>query len=391
MAWGGGPAAAAAAATVAADALLDSYELERRPHVRATTQSALSICALIIIRAWPLTRLRDLLLIAGDRFPLTTEWTQGRPAGTNVWVPEWVPNPFRLPTAAERGLFDFRAGAGAAEPGWLARDAAAGAPLPNFAVLELEGAAAAPVRLDDALWRACDAEQQRRAAAGAAASDADARQHPRPLWVLLLAPGASALGAADHPLTRLPPATLAALLSGGDAGGSGGPACVALQLLPASGAPARLAAHARVRHAAAAVVLAAPSSFPADAAACEEAWMPCAHASAADATTALAAWFESMSAVAVLVRPDRFVFGAYSQREFAGAAERVARLYSSPEAPLLLRPRARHLCARARTVLPLAATVALALALALGALWGGSAPTLALQQSQLARLLWSRR
>jgi hypothetical protein len=117
--------------------------------------------------------------------------------------------------------------------------------------------------------------------------------------------------------------------------------------------------------------------------------MPCAHASAADATTALAAWFESMSAVAVLVRPDRFVFGAYSQREFAGAVERVARLYSAPGAPPLLRPRARHLCARARAALPLATTVALVLALALAAFWGGGALALALHQ--LAQLLWLRR
>jgi hypothetical protein len=323
---GGAGAGAGAAAAAAAEALLDSYELERRAHVRAVVHIAQSMGALIMLRRPPLTWARNALFWALDRFPLTTAWAKN-PLG-------------KLPAGFDAGLLDFHArgglrGAAPALPLWAARDTATGMPVPNLPVLDEEGR---PGRLDEALWRAATAATRGRPSAGRAASraaaaaahkaaavdadanadaDADADADAAPAWIVLLAPGTSVLSRGDHPAFACAAAH-----------GVSGPRCRVVQLLPAVSSEVRLreffSAKARGECAG------------------DEPWAGGADWAVADATAGLGAWFEAMGAIAVVVRPDRIVFGAYAQAEWPVASARLADLWGGGAGPHLLKKRQRY-------------------------------------------------
>ena len=241
------PQAAAAAAasrhgstSVAAPALLASYQPERQWHLAGVTLVALVIGRLVMLSSpAPLRIARNWVVGALYHCPLTRpffkvrrEVVGGRGGGGGS--PEPPPHsicppqdPFAPPTSLGRGLFDFHAPDGRRRwqrtsstttgrrrgppPGWRGRDDVTGRLMPNAPVGSASRGPASRQRLDAALEEAI----ARFLGAGGA-----------PAWVLLCAPHTSAApwpadGGADgggeageeeeeaHPLRRLSPAVRA--------------------------------------------------------------------------------------------------------------------------------------------------------------------------------------
>jgi 2-polyprenyl-6-methoxyphenol hydroxylase-like FAD-dependent oxidoreductase len=119
------------------EALLPSYEAERRPHLRAVTRVAVAMGRLIALRSKALAAVRDVLIGFAYRFPLTAPIFK---------------QPFAPPTALDAGLFDFHNTRGLRarrelgpfdhNPSWVYRDGGTGMLLPNFPVAYLNANAA---------------------------------------------------------------------------------------------------------------------------------------------------------------------------------------------------------------------------------------------------------
>lgn len=273
----------------------------------------------------------------------------------------------------------------AALRGWRARDEASGRLAPNCVVGSASSGAESRLLLDHALRRAATS-----LAAGqlgtVAGSSADSPAPPT--WTLLCAPHTSAAPWGDaagrgglHPLSALPERVRlwAAASAGGAARPPGVPpsSLLVVQLLPACGAGIRIARHerwqrecvsatgeavsfsrrgssqkpGRGRTGAAPGASAEPAEkdeagtsrpelaedeayrllIDGDGAPSPEPWFRAAHIALADAAAAAQLWFDARCADAVLLRPDGYVYGAYTASELPDALVAVAVLLGTAE------------------------------------------------------------
>ncbi len=279
----GGGAAGGGAQTPFLEALLDSYHCERAAHVAAVTRLTLALGALIMLRSPPLAWARNALFAAANALPPTRALLR---------------DPIALPSrSAPPGAFLCAAdGTGAS-----------GEALPNLPVTAAgcgSGGGGA-VAWDAALWALREGERGGARAPGVP---------PWAPWALLLAPGDDACGSGSGSgsggahwgsLLRGAAAVAAAAARGGGGSGSGAqpalPPVLVVQLLPATGAGARLEAHAAWRR--------SPSPAPPPG----EAWWPVAHGAVGDVTSGLQAWLAARGAAGALIRPDGVVFAAYGR------------------------------------------------------------------------------
>lgn len=271
--------------------------------------------------------------------------------------------------------------------GWDARDWAAGRLVPNCVVGSASSGSASRLLLDHAMQRsALSLATGRLGYAPLGNARGDSSSTP-PTWIVLCAPhtsaapwpaqGGSACESSEkHPLAGGVSARVERWAANG--GGEAPPASslLVIQLLPACGAGIRIARHehwqrgrrvegrgrddavsmrSRPRRKSPARVLrrgettaAAPEDVDLgseeasrlELAADEayrrdtdgetpppiESWFGSTHCALADAAAALQLWFDARNADAVLLRPDSYVYGAYTASELAGALDNVAEL-----------------------------------------------------------------
>ena len=296
----------------AARQLADSYQLERLAHVTRVTDLSIQLGSLISLSrpAW-LAHARNAALGAINH---------ALPALRPLLIFPTGPLPYRQ---AEEGLFDFGGGGGGGGGG-----ARAAEPFPNAPVLALVGAGGAggegagagagaaarepaSVLLDEAVWRAAAELRRRRAGSGGAASALAP-------WALLLSPAAAVLA---------PGSAAGAALAGALQRCAGSVAV--LQVLPPTGAVARMQAHAA--WVAAGARAQGKKGGEGDEGGGDEPWWRHASGAVGDRGGAMGAWMEAAAAggaLAVLLRPDGLVYSAYGagaeEGARLGAALRVA-------------------------------------------------------------------
>lgn len=296
-------------------------------------------------------------------------------------------------------------------PGWRARDAAAGKSVPNYAIELLNDGAARRIALDELLQPGAADEQQQQQLQGADLESRAPLWSVlvSPRFSASVRRGGER--EVDHPLCTLGALRSTALNGGGDPNSVRGvlSATVGVQLLPVTAAPSRIAAHALAtlaqvsgdnRHkglpangsagggrgatknpqpsvrfptAVAAFIRSAYRGIAAWAASQQQhdggsgatafggplyqraslqppepnSWEACADVAAADSTGKLARWFDALGADAVIVRPDRLVYGAYSACELREALQALQAAFDGDTArafpgPPNLRVRSRR-------------------------------------------------
>ena len=258
--------------------------------------------------------------------------------------------------------------------------------MPNCIVGSTSSGSASRLLLDHALQRAALSLSSDQLGAPLALPRGDSSPYP-PTWILLCAPHTSAApwsaeggttceSSEKHPLAGGISARVERWASNGGGVPSVASSLLVVQLLPACGAGIRIARHehwqrgrrvdgrgrdgavstrSRPRRKSPARVLrqgeptaAAPEDVDTRAevscrlelAADEEyrretdaeipppiePWFGSTHCALADAAAALQMWFDARNADAVLLRPDAYVYGAYTASELAGALDNVAEL-----------------------------------------------------------------
>ena len=258
--------------------VLDTYQAERRPHWRSTTDIAIAIGSLVQLRRPSLLLFARNLLVGGlYRFPLTqpfflapfappsrmdSGWADWHGHdGTRQWansngrsniisdddsaaigvgskiasaVLSGLHDGFSLQPLLSIASFAFNSnstsssgGGHSALPGWASRDAGTGASVPNYPVetTSVDGAAVR-LRLDQLLQPGLPA-------------GLDSSRPP--LWHVIVSPALSSDGVTSGAAVEHPLRTLRRLREGQD---SPLECCIGLQLLPTTAAPSRIAAHA---------------------------------------------------------------------------------------------------------------------------------------------------
>jgi 3-(3-hydroxy-phenyl)propionate hydroxylase len=283
------------------EVFLQSYQIERESQVKLMVDVILVMGSLIMIQNRFFSFFRNLLLLIPERIPFTKGW--------------FIKNMFSPPVGYNIGLFDFsrksscsnvqKYGYGYRKSlSWslssqsFKRDEAIGSPMPNYSVYSLPRNHEekhddevlmqwnTTERLDEALWFAIHRTYLRK--------KLDSKSPP---WIVLLSPKYSS----SSSLPSISP--------------SNGPQVVVIQVLPSAGSYTRMKNHRNFI-----TNMSTQQTEP---------WFSRADEAVADATNRLSTWFNEMDCIAVVLRPDLYVFGAYSEEEWERGARYLETLFSA--------------------------------------------------------------